>query len=620
MSNRLSDAVSPYLRSHAENPVDWFPWSEDAFAEAERRQVPMLVSIGYSTCHWCHVMARESFSDPVLAGYLNDNFVAVKVDREEHPDVDSSYLAAAGAFTENLGWPLNVFVTPRGRTFFAGTYWPPQPVAGHPSFRQVLDAVLDAWNGRRESVEDNASRVAEALAAHGEHSRGSLPLAGEFSSAMDELRGYEDTEFGGFGGAPKFPTAPVLLFLLQRGSIGETDALALVSRTLAAIAASDLRDPVEGGFFRYSTMRDWTEPHYERMLYDNALLLRAYTELEQLEPGSSLATIAGIASFLLGVMRLPSGGFASAQDSESTVDGKRVEGGYYALDAAARATQTPPALDAKVLTGWNGLAIEALALAGFVCERPEWIDAARGAADYLIENHIAANGMLLRASIEGRVSNATATLEDYGMLAAGLLRLATATGEPRYAVVAQSLVDASMAAGSAASFGVPGGADPVLASRGLALEVDPSEGAYPSGLSAMAAAALVLSLLTAHAPYREASIAAMELLAPLAVPRPIAFGGALAVASALGQPAGQLVVVTSDADAAIASVARRWFRSGAITAIVTPAQAAELAIAGFELFAGRQADAAYLCRDFVCRLPLTDAAELQKALGADDQG
>ena len=613
MTNRLRDAVSPYLRSHAENPVDWFSWGEEAFDEAERRQVPVLVSIGYSTCHWCHVMARESFSDPVLAEYLNANFVAIKVDREEHPDVDSSYLAAAGMFTENLGWPLNVFVTPQGRTFFAGTYWPPQPVAGHPSFRQVLDAVLDAWTDRRGSVEDNAERVVAALAAQGRHARGVLPGPGEFSAVVDELLAYEDTEFGGFGGAPKFPTAPVLLFLLERGSVGDSDALALASRTLKAMAASDLRDPVEGGFFRYSTMRDWTEPHYERMLYDNALLLRAYVRLEQLRPGSALPTIEGVASFLLTVLRLPTGGFASAQDSESTVDGKRVEGGYYALDAAARAAQTPPALDEKVLTGWNGLAIEALALAGFSLDRPEWIEGARGAADYLIEHHLPAGDTLLRASIDGRASTATATLEDYGMLAAGLLRLATATGESRYATIARSLVDASMAASAPAPFGVPGGADPVLAARGLALEVDPSGGAYPSGLSAMAGAALDLYLLTAHAPYRQASIGAMELLGPLAVPRPIAFGGALAAASALGEAAGQLVIVTDDADA-MTSVARRWFRSGAATAIVTRAQAAEFAEAGFELFEGRQAEAAYLCQDFVCRLPLTDAGELEVAL------
>jgi uncharacterized protein YyaL (SSP411 family) len=606
MSNRLRLAVSPYLRSHAENPVDWFPWGDEAFAEAERRQVPMLISIGYSTCHWCHVMARESFSDPALAEYLNANFVTVKVDREEHPDVDSSYLAAAGAFAENLGWPLNVFTTPEGRTFFAGTYWPPQPVTGHPSFRQVLDAVLDAWTAHREEVEGSAARVAEALATQRPANGGMLPT--DFAPIVAELLTYEDAQYGGFGGAPKFPAAPVLLFLLERGSAGDADALALARRTLGAMAASRLRDPIEGGFFRYATMRDWSEPHYERMLYDNALLLQAYARLGRVDVAE------GVADFLLRVMRLPSGAFASAQDSESTVDGDRVEGGYYALDAAARAAQRPPALDAKVLTGWNGLAIEALALAGFALDRPGWIEGARAAADYLIEHHLNADDTLLRASIEGRVSSAGATLEDYGMFASGLVRLATATGEARYATIARALVDGSMNASSATPFGVPGGADPVLAARGLALEVDPSEGAYPSGLSAMAAAAHDLYLLTAHAAYREASIGAIEFLGPLAEARPIAFGGALAVASALREPTAQLVVVTDDLVAATASVARGWFRSGAVTAIVTRAQAAEFAAAGFELFVGRDAEAAYLCQDFVCRLPLTDARELEVVL------
>ena len=618
MPNHLSEAVSPYLRSHADNPVNWYPWGEEAFAEALRRGVPVLVSIGYSTCHWCHVMARESFSDPVLAAFLNAHFVAIKVDREEHPDVDASYLAAAGAFTGNLGWPLNVFVTPEGRTFFAGTYWPPEQSNGRPSFRQVLDAVLDAWQERRDEVEENASKIAASLAGQAEQSSGVLPGIAQLSSIVRELVEYEDAEFGGFGAAPKFPVAPVLLFLLECGSAGNADALALAERTLDAMAASALRDPVEGGFFRYATARDWTEPHYERMLYDNALLLQAYTRLEQLVPGHSPGTIQGIASFLLGEMRLVGGGFASAQDSESTVDGERVEGGYYALDAGERSRQVRPAVDAKVLTGWNGLAIEALATAGFACRRLDWIDGARAAADYLIERHLRADGTLLRASIEGRISTAVATLEDYGMLAGGLLQLAIATGEARYASIARALVDesidASIALDSADPFGVPGGADPVLAARGLTLESDPSEGAYPSGQSAMAAAALRLYLLTGHAPYRDASERAMERVAPLAAPQPIGFGGALAVMSALAAPVVQLVVVTDAPDAATASVARRLFRSGALSSVVTSAEASEFATAGFELFEGRSRAGAYLCRDFVCRQTLTDAGELEAAL------
>jgi uncharacterized protein YyaL (SSP411 family) len=635
MANRLASAVSPYLRSHADNPVDWFEWGDDAFAEARRREVPVLVSIGYSTCHWCHVMARESFSDPALAEYLNEHFVAIKVDREEYPDVDASYLAAASAFTSNLGWPLNVFVTPGGETFFAGTYFPPVPVAPHPAFRQVLEAVVDAWRDRRTEAQANAAQISSAMRALGDRKPGPLPGDAEFSAIVAELAAYEDEQFGGFGGAPKFPVATVIRFLLDRGTLGDARAQQLAERTLAAMARSDLRDPVEGGFFRYSTQRDWSDPHYERMLYDNALLLDAYARVGRLD------VAAGIASFLISVMQQDGGAFASAQDSESTVDGARVEGGYYRLDADDRAAQSPPALDRKILTGWNGLAIGALAAAGARLEHPEWIHEASRAADYLLAHHVTPD-RLVRASIDTTVSAARATLEDYGMFAGGLLELALASGEVRYAAAARELVDATLApatvaerveapvdpstgtsAGSAGSSGtdlsftVPGGADPVLSGHGLALASDPSEGAYPSGISAIAAAAHRLYSLTAEPRYRTAATAAMESLAPLAVQRPIAFGGALGVMSALGAESTQLVVVTVGSvenGTDVASVARAWERSGAVVAVVTPAQAEAFASAGFELFEGRStrddSSTAYLCRDFVCALPVTDAASL----------
>ncbi|MDQ1528900.1 MAG: uncharacterized protein QOH77_690, partial [Actinomycetota bacterium] len=450
MPNQLADAVSPYLRSHADNPVDWRPWGSEAFAEAARRQVPVLISIGYSTCHWCHVMARETFSDPVLAAHLNANFVSIKVDREEHPDVDSSYLAAAGAFTEQLGWPLNVFATPAGRAFYAGTYFPPEPMQGLPSFREVLDAILVAWNEHRGEVEDTAGRLAEALVGGlviPDGTGGPAPWP-DFPAVVADLARYEDRDFGGFGSAPKFPVATVLGFLLDREDAGDESAGELARRTLAAMAASDLRDPVEGGFFRYATKRDWSEPHYERMLYDNALLLGLYARAGSVGPVASDNTevAEGIARFLLTVLRLPSGGFASAQDSESTVDGVRVEGGYYALDAAGRARQTPPALDDKILTGWNGLAIGALASAGSRLGHPDWIEAAVVAAD-LVFPPDQATGELVRARIGDRTSAASATLEDFGMLADGLVDLALATGEPRFAIRARELVEATLSDG-----------------------------------------------------------------------------------------------------------------------------------------------------------------------------
>ena len=624
MADRLADAISPYLRAHADNPVDWYPWSPAAFEEARRRDVPVIISIGYATCHWCHVMARESFSDPVLARELNERFVAIKVDREEHPEVDAGYLSAASAFTGDLGWPLTVFATPDGRAFFAGTYFPPVAVAGRPSFRQVLDAVTDAWTARRGEVEDNASAVVKALEAASSAATAvaDLPDGRALDTAVAGLARAEDPRFGGFGTAPKFPVAPVLGFLLSRESGRE-----LAARTLRAMAASPLRDPVDGGFFRYATRRDWSDPHYERMLYDNALLLRAYATAWQQagEPWAEQAAD-GIAAFLLTVLRRPHGAFASAQDSESTIDGVRVEGRYYTVPPEERARLDPPPVDAKVLTGWNGLAIGALAHAGFALDRPAWIAAARAAADDLLARHRRPDGTLLRASLDDRLSTAAATLEDYGGLASGLLQLALAGGGPSYAEAARDLVELCIdAAGDAeCPFEVPGGGDPLLRSNGMAIRVDPSEGAYPSGLTSVSAAAHTLYLLSGERRYERAAREGMRVVAAQAVATPSAFGAALELMSALAAEPEQLVVVTPDADLASPGHARAagagaadphgllaavHRRPGRFTAVTDDAGAAAFASAGFELFEGRASiegvPAAYLCHAFVCRLPVT---------------
>jgi hypothetical protein len=609
MPNRLGSAVSPYLRSHADNPVDWFPWGAEAFAEAAARDVPVLISIGYSTCHWCHVMARESFSDPALAAYLNANFVCVKVDREEYPDVDAAYLAAASAFTDQLGWPLTVIATPQGRAFYAGTYFPPVPTGGLPSFRAVLEAMAQAWADQRDEVLDSAGRLAAALSSASAAGSpdaadaGSLPTSSELSSAVDLLQSFEDAEFGGFGGAPKFPVSPVLGFLLDRGDLGDRKAMALARRTLAAMAASPLRDAVEGGFFRYSTRRDWSEPHYERMLYDNALLLDAYSRV------GSARIAEGIAGFLLETLRQPDGGFASGQDSESTVDGKRVEGGYYLLAAPARAKQVAPALDTKTLTGWNGLAISALANAGNRLGHPAWVDAAIGAAG------LVSTGSLVRARIGPLLSEALPTLEDFGMLARGLVDLALATGDVRFAERARELVLSTVRENG---FAVPGGADPVLLAQGLAQGNDPSDGAYPSGLSAISEAALALDALGADGALRGVVTTALAAVAPLALARPVSFGSVLGVFSRLAAPRRALVVVDDDRDSALGRLAIEW--TGGVSAVVTGAQARAFARAGFSLFeargTGEKTATAYLCEDFVCQLPVTDTGALAVLLTA----
>ncbi|WP_378145553.1 thioredoxin domain-containing protein [Cnuibacter sp. UC19_7] len=628
MAGRLADAISPYLRSHASNPVDWYPWGSEAFDVARERDVPVLVSIGYATCHWCHVMARESFSDPALAAYLNERFVAIKVDREEHPDVDAVHLAAAGAFTRDLGWPLNVFVTPAGAAFYAGTYWPPVPVQGRPSFRQVLDAVTEAWTQRRSDVDTIASELAAALSSAGEAfapGGDELPEV-DLGAAVSALAAVEDTAHGGFGTEPKFPVAPVLRFLLRSEGAGVDLSL----RTLRAMAASPLRDAVEGGFFRYATRTDWSDPHYERMLYDNAVLLDAYMSAAA-RTGESWAADAalGIAGFLLDVLRVEGGVFASAQDSESIVDGTRTEGGYYALSAADRARQDPPALDRKVLTGWNGLAIGALAHTGLALERPDFVSAAAETADWLLAHHVGADGMLVRASLGGSVSTAVATLEDHGMFAEGLVRLACVTGSARYAGFARRLVDGVIDAGLSA----PGTGDPVLAARGVAVSPDPSEGAYPSGRSATASAALTLYDLTGDARYRAAAVALVAPLAAPAVGQPIAFGALLDVVARLQGAHEQVVVVVPDAAApdagasdagasvstssgGVLGVARTLDRATVVVA--SESQATELAAAGFSLLESRSTmegrPTAYRCLDFVCRLPVTSAEALRAQL------
>ncbi|MEZ7755891.1 DUF255 domain-containing protein [Microbacterium paraoxydans] len=599
MTNRLADTLSPYLRAHADNPVDWYPWGEEAFAEARRRDVPMLISIGYSTCHWCHVMARESFADPETAARINEGFVAVKVDREEHPHVDGAYMAAASAFTQNLGWPLTVFTTPAGRAFYAGTYWPPEARPPMPAFREVLAAVREAWTTRRAQAEESADAVTAALAEAAETTASSLPDVAALAEAARGLAAREDTEFGGFGGAPKFPVATTLRFLeapLIRAAAPE--AAAAAERALAAMAASDLRD-ADGGFFRYATRRDWTVPHYERMLTDNAQLLEVALDAGDEE------TARGIVRFLLGTLRQEGGGFGAAQDSESWIDGARSEGGYYLRPVAERAALEPPAVDGKVITGWNGLAIAALARAGAALGDDAWIAAAAEAAAAVLDTNRGADGALVRASLDGRASAAVATAADLALLAEGLFALAAATGDVAPASTALGLLDGALDGAA--------GDDPMLRAQGIAASPDHTDGDLPSDTAAVAQAALTAWRLGAGDRYRAAAAERVEALASRALAQPFAHGSLLRVAAGLATAPRQLVVVTEEPEGALAAAARG--ADADVAAVVTPAQAAAFAAAGFELFEGKEATAerAYDCRAFVCRLPVSDPAAVSRA-------
>jgi uncharacterized protein YyaL (SSP411 family) len=536
-----------------------------------------------------------------------------------------------------------VFTTPDGQAFFAGTYFPPEPRGGVPSFGQILDAVTDAWTQRRADVADTAARVAaagEELGRTGRVDADAEPQqlgAERLTMAALSLAGAEDPEFGGFGTppdfpGPKFPAVPALGFLLNSG-VPEAQRAAL--HTLDRMASSPLRDPVDGGFFRYGTRRDWGEPHYERMLYDNAGLLRLYADAAALTADSAhdgggsaagqgssdrLRDIAeGIMGFLSTVMRVP-GGLASAQDSESDVDGVRQEGEYYRLPADARARQPRPALDSKVLTGWNGLAIGAAAHAGALLGRADWVAEASGIADDLLAAHVSSDPrMLTRASLAGRASSAAPALEDYGLFSRGLLDVFLATGERRFVLAAQALVDATLDAanearvGANVPFAVPGGGDPVLAAHGLVSDADSSEGAYQGGLSSLADAARVLFALTDDARYDRAARAAVSAVADLARRSPVAFGGALQVATALAGELQQLVVVTPggtkvrDVVRQAAAERVRSLGAGAVGVVVSEETASALADAGFGLFQARAALAGepteYLCRAFTCELP-----------------
>lgn len=595
MTNRLAHALSPYLRAHADNPVDWHPWGEEAFAEARRRDVPLLISIGYSTCHWCHVMARESFSDPDTAARINRDFVAVKVDREEHPDVDGAYMAAASAFTQNLGWPLTVFATPHGRTFYAGTYWPPEARPPMPAFRDVLAAVREAWQLRRAQAEDSADAVADALTRAALSSPTDLPAADAVVQAAETIASREDRLFGGFGGAPKFPVATTLR-LLQHPLIVQhaPEAAASAARALAAMAASALRD-ADGGFFRYATQRDWTVPHYERMLTDNAQLLDVALD------GGDEQTARGIADFLLSSLRREGGAFGAAQDSESWIDGARSEGGYYLRAPAERVGLTPPAVDGKVITGWNGLAVGAFARAGAALGESSWITAAERAADAVLTANRSADGDLVRASLDGVASAAVATTADLALLADGLCALAVATGEASWARRARDVLDTAMA-------GTAG--DPVLAALDVPTAPDQTDGDLPSDAAALAAAAHTLWLLGAGEHYRDAAETLVRTHAERALAQPFAHGSLLRVAAALAMPPRQVVVVDDDHHSALAAAARRM--DADIIAVVTPAQARAFQAAGFTLFEGKDAQSgfAYDCRAFVCRLPVSDPEAL----------
>jgi uncharacterized protein YyaL (SSP411 family) len=676
--NRLAGETSPYLRQHADNPVDWHPWGDEAFDLARAEDRPVLLSIGYSACHWCHVMAHESFEDETIAGVMNDLFVNVKVDREERPDVDALYMQATLALTGGGGWPMTVFLTPDGRPFYAGTYFPPVSRGGMPGFTELLRAVASAYRDRRDDIEASAQEVGRRLEGMARR-RPSPELI--TSRLVDEaeanLERAFDPDQGGFGGAPKFPPTLALEFLLRRLWRRPDDqrARVMAELTLRRMAEGGIHDQLAGGFHRYSVDEIWLVPHFEKMLYDNALLARDYTLAHRTLGGDSHRAVAeATLDYLLREMRAPEGGFASAQDADSpggegaffvwrpedlaallepaeaaavTVrygvrpagnfegatilrvaapmeeveravgpDAERLLASARGKLLAARAERPAPARDDKVLTGWNGLAIAALADAGADFDRPDYLAAARETAAFLLQRMVV-GGRLRRVWMEGEARH-LGCLDDYADLCHGLLVLYEATFEPGWLEAARQL-----AADMVRLFGDPEGGGffyagsdaEALVARTRDLEDHPT----PSGNSQAAWVLLRLAHLGADPELETIALDALRLVRDEVARFPQAFGTALVALDFHTAGPREVAIVGSPDDAATAAlvaIARVHAGPDAVMAVGDPGD--PRAAAAAPLLAHRPAvngaPAAYVCERFVCAAPVTDPEALAAQL------
>jgi uncharacterized protein len=652
VSNRLGGESSPYLLQHKDNPVHWYPWGEEALSRACAEDRPLLVSIGYSACHWCHVMAHESFEDPEIASVMNERFVCVKVDREERPDIDAICMEACQAMTGQGGWPLNAFLTPAGVPFYAGTYFPPESRHGLPSWRMVLDAVADAWANRREEILGQGARMVEALSATRQLEPSVTPIRDEeLRSALVSLWSTYDRANGGFGRAPKFPPSSVIELLLARGeremSLG----------TLEAMARGGIYDQVGGGFARYSVDATWTVPHFEKMLYDNALLARVYLHGWQVSAQELFRRVCcETLDWALREMRGPEGGFCSALDADS----EGVEGKFYiwteselretlgsdelavtALEyfrprrfehglilegrgpepapevleeirrrlLEARSHRVRPGLDDKRLTAWNALMISALAEAGAVLGRSDYVQAAVDCATFVLSDLRDAQGRLLRTWKDGR-GRLAAYLEDHAFLLEALIGVYEATGDPRWYGEAAALADAMIERFSdpeRGGFYTTADDHEPLAARRKDLEDSP----IPSGNSAAAFGLLRLALLSGEGKYERHALGVLRLLFPLAARHPQAFGHLLQAADFYLAPVKEVAIVGPSSEAGeLLRVVRGTYRPH----LVLAAGRAD----GVPLLEGREPvdghAAAYVCEHFVCQAPVTTPDELAAAL------
>jgi uncharacterized protein len=627
--NRLAQETSPYLLQHADNPVDWYPWGEEALTRAREEDRPILLSVGYAACHWCHVMAHESFEDGDTAALMNEHFVPVKVDREERPDVDSVYMDAVVSLTGHGGWPMTVFLTPTGEPFFGGTYYPPEPRHGLPSFTQLLQAVADAWRDRRTDIERDAGAIAEQLRRVAEPSLEPL-TSSVLSDAARALRRQLDPVWGGFGSAPKFPPASVLEFLLRRGEVEPA------TKTLDGMALGGMYDLVGGGFHRYSVDREWLVPHFEKMLYDNALLVPAYLHGWLVTGNERYREVAEeTLDYMLRELRLPEGGFASAQDADT----EGVEGLTYTwteaddvppellqpfehgrfiirgeLDRETRARlfekreQRPkPLRDDKAIASWNGLALAALAESGRRLDRPDYLEAARTLAGFLLGPLSTAEGRLFRSWRAGQAKHA-GVLEDYADVANGLYELHVATGELRWLAESRRL---ALLAVDLFGDDEHGGFF-LTASDGerlVARKKDFDDHPTPSGNSMLAYVLLRLARLWGEPELERRAVGVFRFVARLLPQAPSAFGHALnALDLYFSRPKEVAVIGGPDAEVARTALAR--FDPNAVVAF-GPSEDVPL-LKGKDFVDGRPA--VYVCQNFACQVPITEPGALTELL------
>jgi uncharacterized protein YyaL (SSP411 family) len=632
--NRLSHATSPYLLQHADNPVDWYPWGDEAFERARADDRPLLVSVGYSACHWCHVMAHESFEDPGTAALMNDLFVNVKVDREERPDIDSVTMEATVGMTGSGGWPTTVFMTPEGKPFYSGTYFPPESRHGIPSFRDVLEAVGKAWRERRQEVERQAGRIDHAIRRSVDVRPSTEPLTEALLAEAEHgiARTFEPA-FGGFGRAPKFPAASTLEFLLRRGN---EESLAMVVTTLDGMAAGGMYDVLGGGFHRYSVDDRWLVPHFEKMLYDNALLASTYLHAWVVTGrGRYREIVEETLDYLIRELLLPEGGFASAQDADTegvegltytwTVDeagvaglplellepfedGRAVVRGELDPELrerllAQRATRPRPFRDDKAVTSWNGLALAALAEASYRLEREDWLAAARGLGELVLGPLSGDGGTLLRSRRDGRASGA-AFLDDYANVAHGLLELHVATGELNWLEEAYRLVRLAVEL-----FGDEERGGFYLApTRGdgrVPRTKELQDTPLPSGNSMLAWALLRLSRIWGAPELERHAVSVFRLVEPVLRRSPGAVAWALCGAD-LWLSAPREIAIAGAVGSPVARAALAPFQPRTVVA-VGPGSGVPL-LEGKGLVDGKPA--VYVCERFACQRPVTDPAEL----------